>query len=188
MTPLFPYSNIILGAMLLVVGFLFHWVGQLISLINWDLAVKLGIAEPGLAPEFKAYERAIAVADVALAWIYGIAAVGLFLNAEWGYRRPGAASARSVTFIWLSRRQASRPLRCSSFFGKRTGGRIYRARRVRRVSRVSGLPASRVCSYPWTDPRAEAGRITDIFFGHRGLNPSSGFSSAGPDPGSGRSS
>nr|BAJ06885.1 putative uncharacterized protein [uncultured bacterium] len=86
MTPLFPYSNIVLGVMLLVIGFVFHWVGQLISLINWDLAAKIGIAEPDLAPEFKAYERAIAVADVAIGWIYGVAAVGLFMNAEWGYK------------------------------------------------------------------------------------------------------
>lgn len=71
--------------MLLIVGFLFHWVGQLVSLINWDLAARLGVAEPDLALEFKAYERAIATADVAIAWIYGVAAVGLFMNAEWGY-------------------------------------------------------------------------------------------------------
>ena len=86
MTPLFPYSNIVLGVLLLVVGFGFHWVGQLISLVNWNLATRLGIAEHNLIPEFRVYEDAIAVADVAIAWIYGVAAVGLFLNADWGYK------------------------------------------------------------------------------------------------------
>ncbi len=86
MTPLFPYANVVLGVMLLIVGFAFHWIGQLISLINWDLAARLGIAEPDLVPEFRAYEQAIAVSDIAIAWIYGVAAVGLFLNAEWGYK------------------------------------------------------------------------------------------------------
>jgi hypothetical protein len=103
MIPLFPYSNNALGLMLLIVGFLFHEVGQLISLINWDLATKLGIAEPNLAPEFRAYEQAIAVADGAIAWIYGIAAVGLFLSAEWGYKLiwiPGAILIYHAISAW----------------------------------------------------------------------------------------
>ena len=36
--------------------------------------------------EFKVYEHAIAVADVAIGWIYGIAGVGLILDASWGYK------------------------------------------------------------------------------------------------------
>ena len=27
---------------MLIVGFLFHWVGQLISLINWDFDTRIG--------------------------------------------------------------------------------------------------------------------------------------------------
>lgn len=86
MSPLFPYANIVTGVLLFIVGFCFHWLGQLISVLNWDLATRLGLQEKGLSPEYKVYEQAIAVADSAMAWICGVAAIGLLLNAEWGYR------------------------------------------------------------------------------------------------------
>lgn len=38
---IFPYANIIVGILVLIIGFVFHWIGQLISVINWDLATKL---------------------------------------------------------------------------------------------------------------------------------------------------
>jgi len=58
MDTLFPYANILAGLLVLVVGFLFHFIGQLISLINWELAERIGIAEKGILPEYKAYEDA----------------------------------------------------------------------------------------------------------------------------------
>jgi hypothetical protein len=82
----FPYANIIVGILIFIVGFIFHWVGQIVSLINWDFAVRIGIAEKNMIPEFKVYERGIAAADALLGWIYGIAAVGLILNAQWAYK------------------------------------------------------------------------------------------------------
>lgn len=85
-TQIFPYANIIVGILIFIVGFLIHWLGQLISLINWDFAVKIGVAEKNMLPEFKVYERGIAAADALIGWIYGIAAVGLILNASWAYR------------------------------------------------------------------------------------------------------
>ena len=36
-------------------------------------------------PEYEVYELAIAMADVALGWIYGIASIGLILNLPWAY-------------------------------------------------------------------------------------------------------
>lgn len=81
-----PYSNIIVGILIFIVGFIFHWVGQLISVINWNYATKIGLQEKKLLPEYKVYEHAIAVADVMIGWIYGIAAVGLILNTSWGYK------------------------------------------------------------------------------------------------------
>jgi hypothetical protein len=36
--------------------------------------------------EFKVYEHAIAVADVAVGWTYGLAGVGIILDAPWSYR------------------------------------------------------------------------------------------------------
>jgi hypothetical protein len=86
MDQLFPYANIVTGIMVLIIGFLAHWVGQLISLINWEFATKIGLQEKGMPKEFKVYEHAIAVADVAIGWIYGIAGVGLILGAWWGYK------------------------------------------------------------------------------------------------------
>jgi hypothetical protein len=65
---------------------LWNCAGQLISLINWDLAVKIGVADKNILPEFKVYELGIAAADVLLGWIYGIAAVGLILDIPLAYK------------------------------------------------------------------------------------------------------
>ena len=86
MNQLFPYANIIAGALVLVVGFVFHWIGQLISVIDWDLATRMGLQEKELLPEYKVYEHGIAVADVAIGWTYGIAGVGLILGTQWGFK------------------------------------------------------------------------------------------------------
>ncbi|MFC2060586.1 hypothetical protein ACFLTZ_05830 [Chloroflexota bacterium] len=85
-TQLFPYANIIVGILVFIVGFGLHFIGQLISLVNREFAVKIGIWERDMIPEFEVYERAIAVVDVMIGWIYGIAAVGLILNAPWAYK------------------------------------------------------------------------------------------------------
>ena len=82
----FPYANIIVGVLILIVGFGLHFIAQLISLVNTDFAVKIGIWENVRVPEFEVYERGIAIADVIIGWIYGIAAVGLLLNVEWAYK------------------------------------------------------------------------------------------------------
>jgi len=39
-----------------------------------------------LLPEYKVYEHGIAVADVTIGWIYGIAGVGLVLGTQWGFK------------------------------------------------------------------------------------------------------
>ena len=83
---IFPYANILVGILIFIVGFIFHWIGQLISVINWDYATKIGFQEKKMIPEFKVYEHAIAVADTLIGWIYGIAAVGLILNISWAYK------------------------------------------------------------------------------------------------------
>jgi hypothetical protein len=86
MRHLFPYDNIVVGTLILIVGFGFHWMGQLISVINWELGTKLGLQESGMPKEYKVYEHATAVADSLIGWIYGIAAIGLFLNVSWSYK------------------------------------------------------------------------------------------------------
>ncbi len=83
---LFPYANIVVGILVFIIGFIFHWVAQLISVINWDFAARLGIVDKNIIPEFKVYERGTAAADSVIAWIYGVAAVGLILNVQWAYK------------------------------------------------------------------------------------------------------
>jgi hypothetical protein len=99
MNQLFPYANIVSGVLVLVVGFVFHWVGQLVSVINWKFATKIGLQEKGILPEYKVYEHAIAIADVAIGWIYGIAGVGLILGTQWGYK---LAWFPGVVFVYHS--------------------------------------------------------------------------------------
>ena len=86
MDQVFLYLGIITGALVLVVGFGFHWIGQFISIINRDLAVRIGIWEKDNLPEYEVYENAMAIADVALGWVYGIIGAGLILGTSWGYR------------------------------------------------------------------------------------------------------
>ena len=109
MDTLFPYANILAGLLVLVVGFLFHFIGQLISLINWELAERIGIAEKGILPEYKAYEDGMAVADVALGWIYGLAGLGLILGTPWSFKLawfPGVVMIyHSISFWFWSRNQ-----------------------------------------------------------------------------------
>ena len=83
---IFPYSNILVGILIFIVGFIFHWIGQLISVVNWNYATNIGLQEKTMLPEFKVYEHAIAVADVMIGWIYGIVAVGLIFNISWAYK------------------------------------------------------------------------------------------------------
>ena len=103
-TQLFPYANIIAGILIFIVGFGLHFIGQLISLVNRDFAVKIGIWEKDMIPEFEVYERGIAVADVMIGWIYGIAAVGLILNVPWAYKLawiPGVIMVYHSLSFWF---------------------------------------------------------------------------------------
>jgi hypothetical protein len=43
MSALFPYANFVAGVLILVVGFCFHWLGQLVSVLNWNLATRIGL-------------------------------------------------------------------------------------------------------------------------------------------------
>ena len=81
---IFPFSNIIVGILIFIVGFIFHWVGQIVSIINWDFSIKIGIHEKDMPPEYKVYEYAMAVADVIIGWIYCFASIGITYNFSWG--------------------------------------------------------------------------------------------------------
>jgi len=120
-TQLFPYANIIVGLLIFIVGFIFHWVGQLISLVNREFAVRIGIWEKDIIPEFEVYERGIAVADVMIGWIYGIAAVGLILNAPWAYKLawiPGVIMVYHSLSFWFwvgNQNKLGHPLNTNKF-------------------------------------------------------------------------
>ena len=86
MSSLFPFANTVAGILILIVGFGFHFCGQLLSVVSWDTALRLGLQEKAAPPEYYAYEHGTAVADVLIGWIYPIAAIGLLLNAEWAYK------------------------------------------------------------------------------------------------------
>ncbi len=104
MSHLFPYDNIISATLIFIVGFIFHWLGQLISVINWKFASRIGLQEANIPKEYKVYEHASAVADSLIGWIYGIAAVGLFLNAPWGYTLawfPGVVLLYHAISFWF---------------------------------------------------------------------------------------
>jgi hypothetical protein len=109
MNQVFPYANIVAGALILVVGFVFHWIGQLISILNWDFATRIGLQEKEAPPEYKVYEHGFAVADVAIGWIYGIAGVGLILGSQWGFKLawlPGVVLIyHSISFLFVTRNQ-----------------------------------------------------------------------------------
>ena len=86
MNQLFPFSNIVIGVLILIVGFGFHWIAQLVSAINWEFATKIGLQEKGMPREFRVYEHAIAMSDALIGWIYGVAGVGLILAVPWTYK------------------------------------------------------------------------------------------------------
>jgi hypothetical protein len=101
---LFPHANVVAGVLVLIVGFVMHWLAQLLSVIDWKLGTRLGLQEKGLLPEYLVYERAIAVADAAIGWVYGIAALGLLLNAQWGYALawiPGSILVYHAVMAWF---------------------------------------------------------------------------------------
>jgi hypothetical protein len=104
-----PYQNLITGALIIIVGFVFHFIGQLISVINWDYAVKIGIAEKDILPAYKDYENGMALADVAIGWIYGPIGIGMIMGISWSYQLawiPGIIFLyHSLSFWFWSRNQ-----------------------------------------------------------------------------------
>ncbi len=104
MEQIFPGANVVAGVLVLIVGFGFHFGGQLISVLDWQRAMRWGLQEQGLRPEYKVYEHGIAVADVLLGWTYGIAGLGLVIDASWAYAwawMPGAVLTYHALSFWF---------------------------------------------------------------------------------------
>lgn len=112
--------NIVAGVLILVIGFGIHWIAQLVSVVNWDFGVRVGFQETNMPPEYKVYEHAIAVADSLLGWIYGLAGVGILMDADWGYKLawfPGVVFVYHGLSYWFwtrNRRRAGHPLTSDS--------------------------------------------------------------------------
>ncbi|CAN8075363.1 unnamed protein product [Agarophyton chilense] len=83
---LFPYARLVAAVFLLLVAVVFHFVGQLVSVISWKTAIRLGLQDASAPPEYYPYEHGIAIADVLLGWTYPIAAIGLLLNQPWAFK------------------------------------------------------------------------------------------------------
>ena len=104
MDQIFPAANVVAGVLVLLVGFGIHFLAQGLSVLNWELGTKLGLQEAGMRPEHKNYEHAIAVADVLLGWSYGVAGIGLILDASWAYPWawiPGAILTYHALQFWF---------------------------------------------------------------------------------------
>ncbi len=104
MDQIFPYANVVAGVLVLLVGFGLHFGGQLVSVVDWQLATRLGLQEAGMRPEHRNYEHAIAAADVLIGWTYGIAGIGLILDAPWAYVwawLPGAILTYHALQFWF---------------------------------------------------------------------------------------
>ena len=104
MSTLFPYANVLAGLLLLIVGFGFHFCGQLLSIPNWPLAERLGLQEANMPSGYRAYENGTAMGDVLLGWTYGFAAFGLLFGADWGYAIaviPGAILTYHAACAWF---------------------------------------------------------------------------------------
>lgn len=86
MDPLFPQANAVAGILVLIVGFGFHFCGQLLSVVSWDVAARLGLQERDNPPDYYPYEHGTAVGDVLIGWVYPIAGLGLLLDTEWGLK------------------------------------------------------------------------------------------------------
>ncbi len=104
MSALFPHANLLAGLLILIVGVGFHFCGQLLSVLNWPLAERLGLQEANMPPGYRAYEHGTAMGDVLLGWTYGLAALWLFLGADWGYKLaaiPGAVLVYHALCAWF---------------------------------------------------------------------------------------
>ena len=84
MGELFPYSNILAGSLVLIVGFGIHWLNQVANLLHWELMPKQGLVI-NIPVNTKKIERFISISDITIGWLYGIIGVGLYLGTSWGY-------------------------------------------------------------------------------------------------------
>lgn len=118
MYELFPYSNILAGALVLIVGFGIHWLSQVSLFINWELMPRHGFGL-NISANTKGYDRFIAISDITIGWMYGIIGVGLFLGTDWGYVLawiPGVILSLEGISYWVMTSKKHAPERKFSYF------------------------------------------------------------------------
>jgi hypothetical protein len=80
----FPFAHIIAGILILIVGFGFHFLSQLMGYLHWEPEVKHGFII-NMPVKSKGYAHIIALSDVLIGWSYAIIGSGLYLGKSWGY-------------------------------------------------------------------------------------------------------
>lgn len=84
MQSLFPFAHIIGGVLILIVGFGFHFLGQLMGFLHWEPELKHSFII-NMPIKSTGYEHLVAVSDIAIGWSYAIIGMGLYLGRPWGY-------------------------------------------------------------------------------------------------------
>ena len=97
MNELFPYAHIIAAVLILIIGFGYHWLGQIARLLNWQPASYKGLQEFDEPYRSKTFQHATAETDVTIGWIYGVIGFGLFLGSSWAFT---AAWVPGILFIY----------------------------------------------------------------------------------------
>ena len=118
MYELFPYSNVLAGTLVLIVGFGIHWLSQVSLFLNWELMPRHGFGI-NIASNPKGYDRFIAISDVTIGWMYGIIGVGLFLGTGWGYLLawiPGVILTLEGIGYWITTSKKHNPIVKDTYF------------------------------------------------------------------------
>ena len=84
MEELFPYSNILGGVLVLIVGFGIHWLNRVALYLHWEFMPRHGFGII-FGDSQNNYNRWITISDMTIGWLYGVIGVGLILGMDWGY-------------------------------------------------------------------------------------------------------
>jgi len=120
MYELFPYSNILAGTLVLIVGFGIHWLSQLSMFLHWELMPRHGFGI-NISDKPKGYDRFIAISDITIGWLYGIIGVGLLMGTSWGYFLawiPGIILTLEGIGYWMMTNKKHTPIVKDTYFSR----------------------------------------------------------------------
>ena len=111
MQSLFPFAHIIAGIIILIVGFGFHFLGQLMGFLYWEPELKHSFII-NMPIKAKGYAHIVAISDVAIGWSYAIIGMGMYIGKSWSYTLawiPGIILFLEGISFWTWRNQNNRP-------------------------------------------------------------------------------